>query len=71
MVSGADFAPDTSWDWPKLYYAGTVILRMSDRQFWHETTPRKLVALLRVHNEIHNPELKQNKQVFGYIDQVL
>lgn len=41
------------------YYVGTVILKMSSREFWH-CTPRKLAALSQVHSDIHNP--KKNKE---------
>ncbi|MCL6443929.1 MAG: hypothetical protein K6T83_10815 [Alicyclobacillus sp.] len=52
-----------------MYYAGTVLLGMSDETFWH-CTPRKLKALLDVRNEVYSPTSPvQPKR--GYIDEVL
>ena len=41
------------------YYTGTVILRMSPREFWH-TTPRKLSALVQIHVDLNT--LKDDKK---------
>jgi uncharacterized phage protein (TIGR02216 family) len=49
------------WDWPLLYYIGTVILNMTEEEFW-KCTPRKLFALLKVQGEVNNnPVQQQNK----------
>ncbi|WP_353928758.1 hypothetical protein [Desulfofundulus kuznetsovii] len=40
-----------------MYYAGTVILGMSEEEFWR-CTPRKLHALLEVHARINSPDSK-------------
>ena len=67
---------DDGWDWPWLYYTGTVILNMSDHAFWR-CSPRRLAVLTKVHIEANVPatkEKKQNKEETapkGYIDQVL
>lgn len=70
-----------AWDWPLLLYAGVVILKMSERQFWR-TTPRKLFALLRVHADLNSVETAKARKAkrgrntpsnwgnFGYIDQI-
>ena len=41
------------------YYTGTVILKMTPKEFWH-TTPRKLSALVQVHVDLNTP--KDNKR---------
>lgn len=41
------------------YYTGTVILKMTPKEFWH-TTPRKLSALVQVHVDLNTP--KNDKQ---------
>lgn len=64
-----------SWDWPFLLYAGTVVLRRSEKEFWR-MTPRKLNALVAVHAEVNNPEgsesggAQRNQPQTGYIDQI-
>lgn len=58
-----------TWDWPFLYYAGTVILKMSPGMFW-KTTPRKLGLLMEVHIEVNKSDNK-TKRPTGYIDQVI
>jgi hypothetical protein len=40
------------WDWSLLYYLGTVVLNMTEEEFW-KCTPRKLFALLEVHDEVN------------------
>lgn len=69
-----DITPNDSWDWPLLYYAGTVTLRMSPAQFWR-CTPRKLDLLLKVHVRVNATEedqerLPQEDRKVYYIDQV-
>ena len=71
---------DDGWDWPWLYYVGTVLLRMTEDSFWR-CAPRKLAALTAVHVEINDPNKERNpdEQIQtraptirrGYIDQVL
>ena len=36
---------ENQWDWVYMYYCATVLLGMSEREFWR-TTPRKLNALM-------------------------
>ena len=50
------------WNWPLLYYIGTVILNMTEKEFW-QNTPRKLFALLKIHGEVNNdtPVKEQSK----------
>lgn len=62
--------PQDAWDWPLLYYIGTVILNMSPPVFW-KSTPRKLDALLKVHIELNNPKKAQEQSKVGYIDQII
>jgi hypothetical protein len=50
-----------------MYYMGTIILGMSDQEFWR-CLPRKFYALLRVHQKRYE---KTNEEPVGYIDQVL
>ncbi|WP_367280663.1 phage tail assembly chaperone [uncultured Duncaniella sp.] len=45
------------WDWPLLYYTGTVILRMNPVAFW-KTTPARLNSLTRVYTELNSPHKK-------------
>lgn len=33
------------WDWVNMYFSATVLLGMSEKEFW-DSTPRKLNALL-------------------------
>lgn len=49
------------WDWALLYYVGTVVLNMTEEEFW-KCTPRKLFSLLNIHAEI-NGNLKENKKI--------
>ena len=56
------------WDWPFLFYVGTVVLQMSPTYFWR-CTPRKLSLLIDQHSEINNAENKEKETV--YIDQVM
>jgi len=62
---------DDGWDWPYLYYMGTVILRLSETEFW-KCTPRKLNVLAKIHGEVNNPEgpKEPTKKVQHYIDEV-
>lgn len=65
---------DDNWDWPFLMYIATVTLRRSEKAFWR-MTPRKLTALIMVHNELNNPREEgegstSKKEEYAYIDQV-
>lgn len=51
------------------YYVGTVILRMTPREFWH-TTPRKLSALAQVHVDLNSPKDSKHKKNSVMIDGV-
>ena len=42
---------------------------MSEREFW-SSTPREMMALIAVHDQINNPDSKK-KQPVAYIDQVM
>jgi hypothetical protein len=60
------------WDWDWLYYMGTNLLKMSEKEFWR-CTPRKLFALWNVHKKVNGLDTKttkkeENKEVF--IDQL-
>lgn len=57
-----------AWDWPFLYYAGTVILKMSPGIFWR-TSPRKLDLLIKTHIEI-SKEKEAPSAPNTYIDQI-
>lgn len=48
------------WDWVYMYYCATVLLGMSEQEFWR-LTPRKLNALMSKH--IGNPE-QANAEAF-------
>lgn len=43
------------------YYFGTVTCHMSEEQFWR-TTPRKLFALLEVHNKLNSYDEEEQKE---------
>lgn len=58
-----------TWDWPFLYYSGTVLLRMSPGMFWR-TSPRKLDLLMKVHIDIHKEQESSPNVPTGFIDQV-
>ena len=49
------------WDWVLLYYIGTVVLNMTEDEFW-KCTPRKLFALLNIHAEVKG-NIKENKKI--------
>ena len=57
-----------AWDWPLLFYVGTVLLNMKPSYFWR-CTPRKLALLCQQHVDI-NTTKKKNKNEQKYIDQV-
>ena len=58
------------WDWPWLYYTGTVILRMTEQEFW-KCFPRKLSELTRVHIELNSKkDGSEGESQQGFIDQV-
>jgi len=66
---------DDGWDWIWLYYAGTVILHMSDYTFWR-CSPRLLAALTKAYNEANGATKGEKKKIesevpTGFIDQVL
>lgn len=67
MVSKAMPITD-AWDWPLLFYVGTVMLNRSEASFW-KMKPRRLNALSRVHIELNDSENKKDKT--GYIDNIL
>lgn len=46
-----------------MYYAGTVVLGMTEEEFWR-CTPRKLKALMDIHCETNSPD-KDNKTKLG------
>lgn len=48
------------WNWLWLYYLGTVVLGMSEAEFWR-CTPRKLFALAEVHLKVHSGEGQKEK----------
>jgi uncharacterized phage protein (TIGR02216 family) len=48
------------WDWALLYYLGTVVLNMTEEEFW-KCTPRKLFALLNIHGEVSGVSESLNK----------
>lgn len=48
------------WDWALFYYLGTVVLNMTEDEFW-KCTPRKLFTLLDIHGEINGNSENQNK----------
>jgi uncharacterized phage protein (TIGR02216 family) len=56
-----------AWDWPLLYYVGTVILNMSPGVFWR-STPRRLYSIIGVHTAINGGESKEQPK--AYIDQL-
>jgi uncharacterized phage protein (TIGR02216 family) len=58
---------DDPWDWPLLFYVGTVLLQMTPSYFWR-CTPRKLSLLIAQHLEINNT---QKKEELAYVDQIL
>lgn len=51
---------DDDWDWSLLYYVGTVILGMTEEEFW-KCTPRKLFSLLTIHGEVSGQSDGQGK----------
>lgn len=53
-----------------MYYMGTVLFSMNESEFWR-CTPRKLFALLQVHNKRFEGEIDQQQTQRGFIDQVL
>jgi hypothetical protein len=59
-----------AWDWVLLYYAGTVILRMSLIQFW-KCTPRKLSKLVDMYVQLNSSNDKKQEDKPVYIDQVV
>lgn len=65
--------PKVHWDWALYYYIGTVLLRMSPRQFWR-TTPRKFGALCEVHVDLNSTDKDKkrdkNAQQVTYVDQL-
>lgn len=68
-----DLSPiNDTWDWPKLLYIGTVMLRRTEKQFWR-MTPRKLNALSKAHTYFKGGDGKSGKReqpTTGYVDQI-
>jgi uncharacterized phage protein (TIGR02216 family) len=68
--------PNDDWDWPWLYYAGTVLLHVPEERFWR-MTPRTLISLLDIYREIQEAKYggdgksKAAKPKQGFIDDVL
>jgi hypothetical protein len=60
-----------TWDWPFLYYAGTVLLKMSPGMFW-SISPRRLDLLLKVHIDVSKQQEGggASSAPTGYIDQL-
>lgn len=59
---------DDAWDWPFLYYVGTVLLNMPERAFWR-IMPRKLNELAQVHAQLNGSgETKPQKH---FIDEIM
>lgn len=57
-------------DFGWLYYLGTVILRMSEEQFW-KCTPVKLNTLFAVHRKVEGIGSENENNETGYIDDIL
>ncbi len=60
------------WDWAFMYYCAKKLLNMSEKEFW-ECTPRKFLALLRVHKEFISSETDVTKTIEEqevYIDEI-
>lgn len=56
------------WDW--FFYIGTVLLGMSEREFWR-CTLRKLLALWKIHESVHGLKKQDEAQVEEvFIDQL-
>ena len=60
---------DDAWDWPFLFYVGTVLLHMTPAAFW-KSTPRKLSILSKVHAEVNGSVNDKDKKNSGFIDQI-
>ena len=60
--------PDDGLTWARLYYWGTVILRMTDAQFWH-CTLRKLTTLIKIHRQVNGLETEEDEAAH-YVDEV-
>jgi hypothetical protein len=60
---------DDNWDWPFLYYVGTVLLKMTPAIFW-KTKPKKLKVLTDMHI-LFNSGNGNDKNEKGYIDNVI
>ncbi|MHB8984052.1 MAG: phage tail assembly chaperone [Carboxydocellales bacterium] len=58
---------DSGWDWPWLMYMGTVLLRMTENEFWR-CTPRKLFALWNAHKRYNSSPEEQNKPSVACLD---
>lgn len=47
------------FDW--FYYIGTVVLNMTEEEFWR-STPRKIGTLFKIHAKTNGWEMKSNEQ---------
>lgn len=58
-------------DWGWLYYCSTVLLRMTEDQFW-TSTPRIICELMEIHNSINNMnhDNSQGEVKEGFIDDI-
>jgi hypothetical protein len=70
LASSVDLAIKDSWDWPLLYYIGTVILQMQPTIFWKHT-PRAISALMDIFVETKQGSTKSSGVRDGFIDEVL
>ncbi len=61
---------DDGWDWGWLYYLSTVILKMTEVQFW-KCTPIKLNSLFAIHKKVEGIESENENNEQGYIDDIL
>ena len=60
----------SSWDWSYMYYCATVLLGMSEQEFWR-LTPRKLNALMAKYIEVNGLSEKQtNNEAFEQLMQM-
>lgn len=52
------------WDWSLLNYVGTVHLGMDESDFW-KSTPRKILALMKIDAEAKNMNLSEDEDLSG------
>ena len=51
-ISNKNSSGDDGWDWPTILYVATVILKISEKDFWR-MAPVKFKDLGAVHNELN------------------